>query len=155
MLFHSISVSDVRPGDHLYRWRNLKLLEGIAVERNGTGSPMFVIVLSDPKFFYMVSLDRFKGHGTLRRVLYDQGGNVVNWIKLSGTSYVEKRRPTEEIVQNAHLLLDVNNRNSALMENLFVKGFNSFAKLCSTMSHARWRHILLDDGKEKLNKFRI
>ncbi|CAF1310764.1 unnamed protein product [Rotaria magnacalcarata] len=143
MLSHAISVADVQPGDHLYRWRNLKLFQGIAVQPNHDNLEIFVVILNDLNSFCMVPVNLFKGKGILRRVLYNQGNSYLHWIKLPGTSYVQKRRPTEEIVQNALLLVDTKNRNCELIENLFVQGFDGFAKLCSTISHDHWRHILL------------
>ena len=143
MLFHHISPSDVRPGYHLYRWRNLKLFEGIAVQSNDDTSKIFVVMFDGLNNFRLVTLSKFKGRGILRRVLYDQGDSYVHCIKLSGTSYIEKSRPLEEIVQNALLLLDISSRNPEFIKQFFNNGFGNFAKLCCIISHEDWRNQML------------
>lgn len=143
MLFHHISPSHVRPGYHLYRWRNLKLFEGIAVQNDDDTSQIFVVMFDGLNNFRLVTLCEFKGIGILRRVLYDQGDSYVHLIKLSGTSYTEKSRPLEEIVQNALLLFDISNRHPEFIKQFFNNGFGDFAKSCCTISHEDWRNQLL------------
>ncbi len=150
MLFHHISVSDVRLGDHLYRWRRFKLLQGIAVQPND-GSPRISVVMSiGLNGFRLVTVEEFKGNGILRRVLYDQGDSYLHPIKLSGTSFIEKKIPAREIAQNALLLLDANNTNPEYIEQFFAHGAVNFAQLCCTMSHEQWRHLLQPNGKRNI-----
>ncbi|CAF0874645.1 unnamed protein product [Rotaria sordida] len=148
MLCHNISVSDVRPGDHLYRWHHLKLLHGIAVQLHDDVSEIFVVVLDKLNNFDLVTLKDFKKKGVLGRVLYDQGDSHLHRIKLHGTSHIEKRRPAKEIVQNALLLIYTADTNPQYLQKIFVKDFNNFAKLCCTINHDRWRNILQGDGEE-------
>ncbi|CAF3780610.1 unnamed protein product, partial [Rotaria sordida] len=61
------------------------------------------------------------------------------------TSYIEKRRPAKEIVQNALLLIYTADTNPQYLQKIFVKDFNDFAKLCCTINHDRWCNILLGD----------
>jgi hypothetical protein len=152
MLLHNISAAAVRRGDHLYRWKNLKLLPGIAIQRNDNPSAMFVIMSNGLNTFHLVTLSEFKGRGILRRALYDQGDSYLHPIKLSGTSFIEKKRPTEEIEQNALLLLDTAHRNPERIRELFPHGTSDFAKLCCTTSHEQWRNYLQRNGKKKLKR---
>ncbi|CAF0836668.1 unnamed protein product [Rotaria sordida] len=151
MVCHNISVSEVRPGDHLYRWHHLKLLQGIAVQLDDDVSEIFVVVLDKLNNFDLVTLNDFKGKGVLRRVLYDQGDSHLHRIKLHGTSYIEKRRPAKEIVQNALLLIHTADTNPQYLQKIFVKDFNDFAKLCCTINHDRWCNILLGDDSNVLS----
>ncbi len=148
MLFHHIFLSDVKPGDHLYRWRHFKLLQGIAVQRNDDRSKMFVVMSNGLNTIRLVTLREFKGRGILRRALYDQGDSNLHSIKLSGTSFIEKKISAEEIVQNALLLLDTVNRNPEYVQQLFAHGFGDFARLCCTISHEQWRNRLQRNGKK-------
>lgn len=125
MLFHYISTSNVHLGDHLYRWQNGKLVQGIAVRRDDDTSEILVVTTNGLKGFHLMSLSQFKEKRTLRRVCYDQGDSYLHWMKLSRTSFIEKRRPVEEIIQNALLLLDVDNRNPECIQEFLV---NNFAK---------------------------
>jgi len=147
MLFHNIVPSDVHPGDHLYRWRNGKMLPGIAVRRNDNKSEIFVVMPNGLNNFNLVTLIEFKGRGILRRAIYDQSDSYLHLLKLSGTSFIEKKRPIEEIVQNALLLLDITNRNPQCIQEILA---NNFAKLCCTLEHGDWRNKLLEYGKEIL-----
>ncbi|CAF2359835.1 unnamed protein product [Rotaria sp. Silwood2] len=151
MLLHNISVSDVRPGDHLYQWRKLKLLQGIAVQLDDDAPEIYVVMLNKFNKFDLVTLNDFKGKGVLRRVLYDQGDSRLHRIKLSGTSYIEKRRPAKEIVQNALLLLNTWDINAQFLQKIFIKGFSEFAKLCCTINHDCWRNILLGQDDNELS----
>jgi hypothetical protein len=151
MLFHDIYASNVRAGDHLYRWRMLKRFQGIAVQYNEDPSEILVVMFNGSNSFRLVKLCEFKGRGILRRALYDQGGSYVHGIKLSGTSFIEKSRPPEEIVQNARLLLDTANRNPELIQQFFINGFEDFARLCCTINHEEWRNQLLGQGNKTYN----
>jgi hypothetical protein len=150
MLFHHISASDVRPGDHLYRWRRFKLIQGIAVRPNNDALGIFVVMSIGLNGFRLVTLEEFKGKGILRRVLYDQGDSYLHSIKLTGTSFTEKKRPAEEIVQNALLLLDTNNINPEFIEQFFAYGAVNFARLCCITSHEQWRRLLQPNGKRNI-----
>ncbi len=147
MLSHRISLSDVRSGDHLYRWRYFKLFQGIAVQHNNDTQEIFVVIPNGLNGFRLVTLREFKGRGILRRVLYDQGDSYLHPIKLSGTSFIDMKRSTEEVVQNALLLLNITNINPEYIEQFFVHQVGNFARLCCTMSHEQWRHYLQINGK--------
>lgn len=147
MLFHYISASDVQPGDHLYRWRNFKLLQGIAVQRNDDRSQIYVVRLTDLNGFRLVTLQEFQGRGTLRRALYDQGNSYLHPIKLAGTSFIERKRPVDEVIQNALLLLNMQNFNSEHIKQLFGYNGHDFARLCCTMNDEQWRNHLQTNGK--------
>ncbi len=148
MFFHPICESDVCPGDHLYRWRYFKLEPGIAVQLNDNPSAISVVTLNGVNTFRLITLHQFKGRGILRRAHYNQDDSYLHRIKLSGTSFTEKRRPREEVVQNALLLLDTANKNPEYIKKLFVNRFADFAKLCCTISHEEWCNRLLGSGKK-------
>lgn len=152
MLLHDISISDVHPGDHLYQWQKLKMLQGIAVPHISHESKICVVTSYNLTSFCLVTLENFVGNGVLRRARYDQGEHYLHWIKLPGTSFSEHKRPPEEIVENAFLLLKIANTNLQLIKKLCVHGIRDFAKLCCTMSHETLRMNLLRNGEALLQQ---
>ena len=148
MLFHRILPTDAQPGDHLYRWRYFRLIQGIAIRRNdGNVATIFVVVPNGTNSFRAISLKDFQGRGYLRRVLYNQGDSHLHPIKLPGTSVVDAKRPVGEVVQNALLLLNRNNINPQCMERLSAPGPNNFARLCCTMPYEQWHAYLQANGE--------
>ncbi len=145
MLFHNIVPSDAHLGDHLYRWRNGKVLPGIAVPGNDDTSQICVVTSNGLNNFNLVTLSEFTGGGILRRAIYDQNDSRLHCLKLPGTSFRENRRPVEEIVRNALLLLKITNTNPQCIQEILA---NNFAKLCCTLEHEVWRNKLLEYGKE-------
>ena len=147
MLFHNIPASEVRPGNHLYRWRRFKLIQGIAVPSTDSPTGISVVMSIGLNGFRLVTLEEFQGKGIIRRVLYNQGDSFLHPIKLSGTSFVEPTRPPGIIVQNALLLLQIYNTDPEYIAELFIYGSINFAQLCCTMPHEPWRRLLEPTGK--------
>ena len=153
VLFHDIASSDAQPGDHLYRWKRFRIFPGIAIQRDdGDSSTMFVLVPNRSTSFHLIPLEDFQGHGHLRRAVYNQNTSYLHSIKMPGTSFTDEKRPAEEIVQNALLLLERNNLNSQCMERLLSIGPDNFARLCCTMPHEQWRTYLQANG-ERIRRF--
>lgn len=152
MLFHRISPVDVQPGDHLYRWRYFKIIQGIAIEQNdGNTVTIFVVIPNEMNSFRLISLREFQGRGYLRRVLYNQGDSYLHPIKLSGTSFIDEKRPAEEVVRNALLLVN-SNINPQFMQQLLTPGTSNFARLCCTMPHEQWRTYLQANGEKIMRR---
>ncbi|CAF1275898.1 unnamed protein product [Adineta steineri] len=152
MLFHYIPPSDVRPGDHLYQWQNFRLLQGIAVPSNNNPTEIHVVILNGLNTFHLVTLKQFTGRKLLRRALYNQSDSYLHTIKLRGTSFSERARPAEEIVQNALLLVDKTNQKPGCLHEIIIQ---NFAQLCCTIEHKQWRDKWLGDEQNLylLNNF--
>jgi hypothetical protein len=125
MVFNIINASDVRPGDHLYRYRWFKIQQGIAV-RFPKLSPIFVIS-SYKNELILETLNEFKGKSCLRRVAYKQKPST--------------NRPPDEIVQNAILLLDWNKTSPDRVRTLFANDLSQFARKCCTTVHEQWQKL--------------
>jgi hypothetical protein len=125
MLFNIINTSDVRPGDHIYRYRWFEIQQGIAI-RFSKLAPIFVVT-SYKNTLSLVTLNEFKGGCCLRRVTY----------KKKLTHY----RPPDEIVQNAILLLDWIKTSPDRVRTLFANDLSQFARKCCTTVHDQWRNL--------------
>jgi hypothetical protein len=143
-----ISASAVQPGDHLYPGPNVELLSGIAVRLDVGRSEIFVVISDGLHTFRLITLQEFQGRGILYRAVYDQDQSHWRRFKLFGTRFHEKKRPAEEIVQNALLLLGTANKNPEWIKEVFPHGTSDFARLCCTTSHEQWRNQLQQNGKE-------
>ncbi|CAF4303905.1 unnamed protein product, partial [Adineta steineri] len=75
---------------------------------------------------------QFTGRKILRRALYNQSDSYLHTIKIRGTSFSERARPAEEIVQNALLLVDKTNQKPGCLHEIIVQ---NFAQLCCTIEH--------------------
>jgi len=133
MFFNTISPSDVRPGDHLYRYRWFGIQHGIAV-RYPKLTPIFVVTCYK-NTLSLVTLNEFKGQGSLRRVTYEQSNSYMKTMKIS------HRPPPEEIVQNAFLLLDWIKISPDCLRVLFANDLSQFARRCCTTVHEQWRNL--------------
>ena len=133
MVFNTINSSEVRPGDHLYRYRWFQIQQGIAV-RFPKLSPIFVVTLYNDTLS-VVTLNEFKGRSSLRRVTYEQSVGFLSSIKFSHS------RPPEEIVQNAFLLLDWIKTSPDRVRALFANDLSQFAQKCCTTVHEQWRNL--------------
>ena len=131
-----ITISDVRPGDHLhrcrYRWFGIQ--HGIAV-RFDKFSPMFVVTTSK-KTLHCVPLIEFVGRGTLQRSIASRHDRLKQRDALEKP--VILRRPAEEIVQNALLLLDWFKIAPERVRKLLEDDLSQFARRCSTTMHHQW-----------------
>jgi hypothetical protein len=144
MLFHHTSPSAIRPGDHLYVWRGLRMVQGIVVRCAGDDpAEIDVVTRNDVNSFHLITCDAFQYVWRLRRVVYEDA-RLLHWIKISGTSFTEAPRPAEEIVRNALLLLDVAGRDPQRIEKVIM---DNFARFCSTTQHDKWRSILVGNGE--------
>jgi hypothetical protein len=133
MFFNTINPSDVRPGDHLYRYRWFQTQQGIAV-RFPKLSPIFVITFYN-NALNLVTLNEFKGRSSLRRVTYEQGSSCIRKMSFSNS------RPPEEIVQNAFLLLNWIKTSPDRVRVLFANDLSQFARRCCTTVHEQWRNL--------------
>jgi len=133
MFFNTVNSSEVRPGDHLYRYRWFRIQQGIAV-RFPKLSPIFVITLYDDTLS-LVTLNEFKGRSSLRRVTYERSAGFLSKIKFS------QSRPPEEIVQNALFLLDRVKTSPDRVRALFANDLSQFAQQCCTTVHEQWRNL--------------
>jgi hypothetical protein len=133
MFFNTINVSDVRPGDHLYRYRWFEIQQGIAV-RFPKLSPIYVVT-TYKNTLILVTLNEFKGRSSLRRVPYEQSTSFLLTTKLS------HRRPPEEIVQNAFLLLNWIKTSPDRVQALLANDPSQFARKCCITVHEQWRNL--------------
>lgn len=133
MLFDSINVSDVRPGDHLYLYRWFHMQQGIAVQFPKLAQ-IFVVTAYNNTISLM-TLNEFKGKHSLRRVSYNRCSSCVNQIQLCYS------RPPEEIVQNAFLLLNWVKTSPERVRSLFANDLSKFARKCCTTIHEQWRNL--------------
>ncbi|CAF1001463.1 unnamed protein product [Rotaria sordida] len=134
MLCNIIRSSDVRPGDHLYRYRWFEIQQGVAVQFPKL-STIFVI-----KYYKntltLVTLKEFKGQSCLKRVTYKQdNNNYANKLKFN------RRRPSEEIVQNAFLLLNWIKISPDRVKSLLGNDLSQFARKCCTTVHQEWHNV--------------
>ncbi|CAF1107759.1 unnamed protein product [Adineta ricciae] len=131
MLFNIIDVSDVQPGDHLYRYRWFEVQEGIAVQSSQLAP---ILVLTYVKnTLRLLTLNEFKGRSCLRRVIYKQTNNCFKTTRNICT------RPPEEIVQNAFLLFEWIKKSPDRVRTLFPNDLSQFARQCCTTVHEQWR----------------
>jgi hypothetical protein len=130
MFLNTINSSDVRPGDHLYRYRWFGKQHGIAVRYPQLAS-IFVIT-SYKNTLSLVTLNEFKGQSSLRRVTYEQGSSCIRKMKFSHS------RPPEEIIQNAFLLLEWIKTSPDRVRALFANDLSQFARRCCTTVHEQW-----------------
>jgi hypothetical protein len=133
MFFNIINSSDVRPGDHIYRYHWFKIQHGIAV-RYPKLSPIFVIT-SFNNTLKVVTLNEFKGRSWLRRMTYKQNNSCIKETTCSHS------RPPEEIVQNAFLLLDWIKTSPDDVRTLLDNDLSQFAQKCCTTVHDQWRNL--------------
>ncbi|UJR10817.1 hypothetical protein I4U23_015004 [Adineta vaga] len=131
MLFNTIHSSDVRPGDHLYRYRFFEIQEGIAVQCSQIAPICVITYIKDT--FQLLTLNEFKGRSCLRRVIYKQSNNC---IKRTKKVY---NRPPEEIAENALLLLEWIKTSPDRVRTLFSNDLSQFARQCCTTVHEQWR----------------
>ncbi|CAF3666340.1 unnamed protein product [Rotaria sp. Silwood1] len=134
MLCNIIHSSDVRPGDHLYRYRWLEVQQGVAVQFPKL-SAIFVITYYK-NTLTLVTLKEFKEKSFLRRVTYKQDNN--NCTKKTDFTH---RRPPEEIVQNAFLLLNWITTSPDRVKSLLANDLSQFARKCCTTVHEQWHSI--------------
>jgi hypothetical protein len=141
MLFSNITSSDVRPGDHIYRYRYrwFEKQQGIAV-RFPKLSPVFVVT-SYENTLRLITLNEFKGRGCLRRAIYDQDNSYTPKTTFFQKSFTVNRRPSEEIVQNALLLLDWIKTSPDRVQTLFANDLSEFARRCCTTVHEQWSNL--------------
>jgi hypothetical protein len=133
MFFNTINTSEVCPGDHLYRYRWFGIQQGIAV-RYPKLSSIFVITAYN-NTLGLITLNEFKGNGSLRRMTYEKSASFFSKIKFSYS------RPPEEIVQNAFLLLNWIKRSPEHVRALFANDLSQFAQKCCTTVHEQWRNL--------------
>jgi hypothetical protein len=130
MLFNTINTSDVRPGDHLYRYRWFEIQQGIAVRFPKLSS--IYVVTTYKNTLSLMTLNEFKGRSSLRRVTYEQSTSFLPTTKFS------RRRPPEEIVQNAFLLLNWVKTSPDRVRALFANDLSQFARKCCVTVHEQW-----------------
>ncbi|CAF1378420.1 unnamed protein product [Adineta steineri] len=133
MVLHIINSSEVRPGDHLYRYRLFNIQQGIAVQCP-TLKSIFVLT-SYKNTLQLVSLNEFKRKSCLRRVIYNENCSCIKKVK-----YLHNR-PPEEIVKNALLLLDWIKTSPDNVRKLFSNDLSQFAQECCTTVHEQWCNL--------------
>lgn len=134
MVFNIINSSDVRPGDHLYRYGWFEIQEGIAVRYPNLSS--IYVITSFKNTLRLVTLNEFKGRSFLRRVIYKHKTSCIKKMICS------QRRPPEEIVQNALLLLDWIKSSPDRVRTLFANDLSQFARKCCTTVHDQWHNLV-------------
>ncbi|CAF4346330.1 unnamed protein product [Rotaria sp. Silwood2] len=140
-----IRSSDVRPGDHLYRYRWLKIQQGVAV-RFPKLTAIFVVTYYK-NTLTLVTLKQFKGQSCLRRITYKQDNN--NYAKTTKFTHC---RPPEEIVQNAFLLLSLITTSPDRVKSLLANDLSQFARRCCTTVHEQWSNIFHPNQEQTSRK---
>ena len=154
---HIVSISETTYGDHIYVRPGLGFTmskEGIIVPtQDSTRSEQWMVVeyssVQTPDSLpqlHLVTLDEFRAPELkLRRVYYDQVDTVLHHLKLSGTSYAEKRVPAAEIVNNALILYELSQSPDiygAQLKDLLGDQYEHFAYICSTTYAKNWTLML-------------
>lgn len=134
MICSIIRTSDVRAGDHLYRYRWFEMQQGVAVRYPKLS--MIYVVTNYRNTLTLVTLKEFKGRSCLRRVTYKEDANSMNKMQYN------HNRPPDEIVQNALLLLNGMKTSPDLVRSLLADDLSQFARRCCTTVHEQWLNIL-------------
>ena len=154
-LMHTVAISDINNGDHLYVRSSLavaKSKEGIVVPGQDRDDGKQQMIISTDAMntdtdgslpqLHLLTLDEFRAPGLgLRRAYYDQGDAVFHHFKLSGTSYVDRRLPSDEIVANALILYQLSQSPDVYggqLKMLLGNKYERFAYVCSTTQAKDW-----------------
>jgi hypothetical protein len=150
-MLHTISFSEICRGDHLYtRYGifNKMRSQGIVVAGSDFDRYEHWLIIEQHQEddrdveLRLVTLETFtESDLKLRRVLYDQGDELLHHCKLTGTSYVESRMPVDVIVNNARVLYEFSRSPEANSESLKIllgEQYENFSYICSTTNSSNW-----------------
>ncbi|CAF1100646.1 unnamed protein product [Adineta steineri] len=150
---HVISILEITLGDHIYVRAGLGFTiskEGIVVPgQDWNNSEQWMVVTNDvvqPDGSFpqlrLVTLNEFQAPELkLRRVRYNQGGEILHHIKLEGTSYVEQQVPIDAIAENALLLYLLSQSSDVYgdqLQTLLGEQYKRFSYICSTTYAKDW-----------------
>lgn len=158
---HIVSIPEIRHGDHIYVRLGFEFMisrEGIIVPTKDQDPNERWMVITNGAVqtdescpqLRRVTLSEFRTTELkLRRVYYDQVDNVLHHFKLPGTSYADRRVPTDSIVENASILYRLSqspNVYGGQLKILLGDQYERFAYICSTTYAKNWTFMLNSNG---------